>query len=188
MSAFFSQRRSRVRGSVLLVCLALLLALAVGGMAAAQITTLELRMARAEREAASAFHVVEAALGEAEAWVEANALPTMFVDQGGLFAPPGYGESPPWRDAGAWDAQNSRAASAAAGGSMRGRYMVEWLATVADRDAQGNVLSPATVDIYRITARSEGRASATLQTTYARARNGAPSRLNGRLSWTDLGI
>lgn len=176
-----------MRGSVLLVCLALLLALAVGGMAAAQTTALELRMARAEREAASAFHVAEAALREAEAWVEANAAPANFVDQGGLYAPPGYGEPLPWQDAGAWRPPNSRAASATPGSSTQPRCIVEWLAAVADRDDQGNLLSAATVDIYRITVRSGGRTSATLQTTYARERNGAPSALRGRLSWIDLG-
>ena len=183
-------RRRQPRGSTLFVCLALLLALAAGGVAVAQTATLELRMARAEREAAFAFHAAEAALREAEAWVEANAASpaTLFIDRDGLYAQPAYGQPPPWLDDHAWAPGNSRAASVPSGTAIQSRYMVEWLATLVDRGAADNPLPATTIDIFRITARSVGAAPATLQTTYARTRSGPPRPLAGRISWLDLGI
>ena len=182
-------RRPQPRGSTLFVCLALLLALTAGAMAVAQTATLELRMARAEREAAFAFHAAEAALREAEAWVEANAAsPALFVDRDGLYAQPAYGQPPPWLDDHAWAPANSRAANAPSSAAVQSRYMVEWLATLVDRGTADNPLPATTIDIFRITARSVGAAPATLQTTYARARSGSPRPLARRLSWVDLGI
>lgn len=182
--------RRLARGNVLFICLALLFALAVGGMAAAQTATLELRMARAEREAALAFHAAEIALDEAEAWVEANAADpsALFVDSGGLYAPPSYGEPAPWLDGNAWAAENSRAATAPPGVSVDTRYIVEWLAAIVDRGTASNPLPATTIDIFRITAGSAGNTRATLQTTYARTRSGPPRTLAGRLSWVDLGL
>lgn len=159
-------------------------------MAVAQTATLELRMARAEREAAHAFHATEAALREAEAWVEAHAAnpATLFVDRGGLYAPPSYGEPARWRDDNAWAPGSSRAANIAGRMSAPPRFMVEWLATVVDRGTASSPLPAATIDIFRVTARSAGATPATLQTTYARTRSGAPRALAGRLSWVDLGV
>ena len=178
------------RGNVLFICLALLLALAVGGMAVAQTATLELRMARAEREAALAFHAAEAALDEAEAWVEANATDpsALFVDGGGLYAPPGYGEPAPWLDSNVWAAENSRAATTPPSMSVDARYIVEWLATLIDRGTASDPLPATTIDVFRITAHTVGNTPATLQTTYARTRSGSPRALAGRLSWVDLGF
>ncbi len=186
-------RREASRGIVLYVSLALLLALSVGGLTAAQTTILELRMARNERDATLAFHAAEAGLLEAQAWLAANATdpPTLFATEGnGLYAGVAYGETAPWRRAEAWRGANSAVASAVPGTPTRPRYIVEWLATFSDTGTPDAPLPPATVDIFRVTARGSGpgNATATLQSTFGIARGGEVRAMTGRLSWADLGV
>ena len=93
------------RGIALFISLALLTVLAVGGLATAQTTTLELRMARNRYDAALALHAAEVALSSGEAWLQANAADpqTLFAANGnGLYRAAGYGDAAPWRDADAW--------------------------------------------------------------------------------------
>ena len=183
--------RRRQRGIVLFVSLALLLALTVGGISAAQIAILELRMARNHRDAALAFHAAEAALLEAETWLEANAgdPSSLFAADGnGLFGAVSYGTAPPWQRDDAWTTNRSRRlANTIADVAEQPRYIIEWLSTFV-QPATGT--EPATtIDLFRITARGTGvHASATLQSSYGRRRSGtANSALIGRLSWVDLG-
>lgn len=185
-------RRKASRGIVLFVSLALLLALTVGGLTAAQTTTLELRMARNQGDAALAFHAAEAGLRDAEAWLTANAAdpPTLFrVDGNGLYAAVGYGGTAPWRQAEAWRGTNSAVAGAIPGLSVPPRYIVEWLTTFVDTGSAATPLPAATIDLFRVTARgaAPGSASATLQSTYGTARGGEVRAMTGRLSWADLG-
>ena len=132
-------RPHRQRGIVLLVSLALLTALAVGGLAAAQTTTLELRMARNQHDAALALHAAEVALSAAEAWLQANADPagpaTLFAAGGnGLHEAVGYDQVAPWRDASAW-AGAQVLANVVPDASAQPRYLVEWLGTRIDTAA-----------------------------------------------------
>ena len=179
----------RQRGIVLFVCLALLTVLTVGGLAAAQTTTLELRMARNQHDAASALHAAEFALLAAEAWLQTTATdPTALfaVPGNGLYRAAGYGEPAPWRDASAW--HTARAVGALPNGATPPRYLVEWLGTRTDTGTPSAPQPPLAIDIFRITARGSGeRASATLQSTYGRARGAAgPRALTGRLSWVEV--
>lgn len=178
------------RGIVLLVGLALLTALAIGGLAAARTTTLELRMARNQHDAAMALHAAESALFAAEAWLQAHAADptTLFATNGnGLYRAAGYGAAAPWRDAGAWS--TAFTAATVPNTSAQPRYLVEWLSTHTDTGTATNPQPPLIVDIFRITARGTGaRASVTLQSTYGRVRGGSGSRaLTGRLSWVEVG-
>ena len=181
---------AKQRGIVLFVSLALLMAIAVGGIAAAQVATLELRMVRNHRDAAMAFQAADAALGEAEAWLETTAddpSPLFAANSGGLFLAPGYGEEPRWQRAGAWTSGDSRSVvTALPNVAQPPRYIVEWLSTRVEPAVGG--APPVTIDLFRITARGTGvSASAILQSTYGRARGGAAHGMAGRLSWTDLG-
>ena len=178
------------RGIVLFISLALLTVLAVGGLAAAQTTLLELRMARNQQDAALALHAAEIALAAAEAWLQANAADpqTLFAANGdGLHRAAGYGEAAPWRDAGAW--QSARGVpSTVPHVSAQPRYLVEWLSTRTDTGSAQRPLPPLVIDLFRITARGTGeRASAMLQVTYGRARSGGSRPLTGRLSWVEVG-
>lgn len=184
---------AKQRGIVLFVSLALLLALAVGGVAVAQIATLELRMARNYQDAALAFHAAEAALLEAETWLAVNAgdPPALFaMDGNGLFGAVPYGLQLPWQRAGVWtDSRSQPVANALPHVTAQPRYIVEWLATLALPAAGGT--PAATIDIFRITARGQGvLAAATLQSTYGRSRGAGGANahpMTGRLSWIDLG-
>ena len=177
------------RGIVLFVSLALLTVLTVGALAAAQTTTLELRMARNQHDAARALHAAEHALLAAEAWLQTAATDpaALFAVSGnGLYRAAGYGETAHWRDASAW--ATARTVSPLSNGATPPRYLVEWLGTHIDTGTPSARLPPLAIDIFRITARGSGeRASATLQSTYGRARgNLGPRALTGRLSWVEV--
>ena len=184
-------RPHRQRGIVLLVSLALLTALAVGGLAAAQTTTLELRMARNQHDAALALHAAEVALSAAEAWLQANADPagpaTLFAAGGaGLHEAVGYDQVAPWRDASAW-AGAQVLANVVPNASAQPRYLVEWLGTRIDAGSVTNPQPPVVIDTFRITARGAGnRAWATLQTTYGLPRGRGRRAITGRLSWLEV--
>ena len=177
------------RGIVLFVGLALLTALSIGGLTAARTTTLELRMARNQHDAAMALHAAEFALLAAEAWLQTNAADpaALFAASGnGLYRAVGYGEAAPWRDAGAWN--TALAAATVPNVSAQPRYLVEWLSTRTDTGTAMNPQPPLVVDIFRITARGTGeRASVTLQSTYGRVRGSGSRALTGRLSWVEVG-
>lgn len=180
---------------VLFVALALLLALTVGTLSAAQTTMLELRMARNGFDAALAFHAAEAALLEAETWLQASpgdpSSSFTASGAGGLYSAAGYGEVEPWRRADAWSDSNSRAvAEALPGVAAQPRHVVEWVASFVDAGSIDRPAPPEIIDVFRITARGVGAANATalLQSTYGRARGGTRRPMTGRLSWTDLGF
>lgn len=182
----------QARGIVLLVSLALLTVLTLAALAAAQTTLLELAMARNDEDALRAFLAADGALAEAEIWLRGNARDpaSLFTAGGadGLFAAPAYG------------ATNSATASLLAGGGRAAgapphvaappRYVVEWLRSHTDSGTPLRPLPPATVDLYRVTARGVGASGAAvmLQTTYGQTRDGGTARaLTGRLSWAQVG-
>ncbi len=187
--------RRASRGVVLFVSLALLLALTIGSLSTAQITTLELRMARNGHDAAVAFHAAEAALLEAEGWLDggvgdpAETFPA--AGGGGLYPGADYGEAEPWRAAIWTDADASAAATGLAGVATPPRYVIEWLGSVVDSGTPAAPLPPVTIDLFRVTARGvgDGGAVVAVQSTYGRVRGGGPPRtMTGRLSWVDLGV
>ena len=184
-SGRFGRSRRDARGIALFVCLALLLALTAGGLAAARAATLELRMARNHHDAAVALHAAEVALADAERWLETQTGdPARFPDADGLFRVAAYGADPHWRDANAW-----RGAlvppSIVPDVPTQPRYVVEWLTTVVD--APGAPEPPLTIDIFRITAIGEGmRARATLQSVYGRSRGASRRPLTERRSWAEV--
>ena len=187
---------SRAGGIVLFVSLALLLAITVAALSAAQTTILELRMARNSADGALAFHAAEAALAEAEAWLAVNDGDPAenFSPRGidGLFAAAAYGERDPWHGAD-WTGQGRVLAVPLSGVEEQPRTIVEWVATFEDSGTPATPLPPVTIDVFRITARGSGATSAAsvlLQSTYGRVRDGGgmlDRATTGRLSWADLG-
>lgn len=156
--------RLRQRGIVLFVSLALLLALTLGALGAAQTTVLELRMARNAQDAALAFHAAESALVRAETALAAGVV----VD---VLAAPVYGEVAPWRESDWRGADDSDT-------------IVESVAAI-----QALLTPDAPVDVYRVTARGVGPGGAVvlLQSTVGvAAAPGADATLVGRLSWVRL--
>ena len=175
------------RGVALFIVLALLTAMTVATLAAAQTTVLELAMARNDEDARRAFHGAEAALAEARAWLRSNAADpaALFTNAGGLYAPRAYGEPAPWR-LDVWARDASRSAAAAPGLPEAPRYVIEWL-TTRNADDPDRPPPAAPVDVYRITARATGASAVVLlQCTYGQTRDGGASRLAGTLSWAQL--
>lgn len=184
-------RRSRSRGIVLFASLALLLALCIGAMGAAQTALLESRMARNQQDAAIAFHAAESALDQAEDWLRANTNDpaTRFAaNRAGFYMDAGYSEEEPWRNASVWRGDGSLPfGEAPAHAQAPPRVVFEWLTSYIDSGDASAPLPPATIDVFRVTARGFGaNAVTTLQTTCAWVRNGDRRKVSGRLSWTAL--
>lgn len=176
---------------VLLISLALLTVLTLAALAAAQTTLLELAMARHDEDALRAFLAADGALAEAEAWLRANARDpaSQFTaaGDGGLFSAPAYGTASPMANL---LAGGGRAATAPPHVAAPPRYVVEWLSSHPDAGTPLQPLPPATVDLYRVTARGVGASNAAvvLQITYGQTRDGGTARtLTGRLSWAQMG-
>ena len=171
-----ARRPTVQRGAVLFLGLALLLAITAGALSAAQTTSLELRMARNGHDAVLAFNAADAALAEAEAWIEAGGAAT----DARVHPPgPGYGAMPAWRDPDAWITHGQGAGTHLSGVVVAPRYLVEWMATHPT-----DTPSPGAVEVFRVTAEGVGSSSAILvrlQATYARARG-----VTTRLAWVEL--
>lgn len=167
------------RGAVLFLGLALLMAITAGALSAAQTTSLELRMSRNSHDAALAFHAADAALAEAGAWIAGggDATDARVYPQG---TP--YGTVPAWQDQAAWDTHGQIAATSVAGVADAPRFLIEWVTTYDT----GTPTTPGPlVDVFRVTSTGTGSSSATvvrLQSTFARTRDSATSRL----SWVEL--
>ena len=182
----------KARGMVLLEALALLTVLTLAALAAAQTTLLELAMARNDEDAQRAFVAADGALAEAEAWLRSNARDpaSLFTisGSGGLFSAPAYGAITPATVN--LLAGGGRVANAPPHVAAPPRYVVEWLRSHTDTGTPLRPLPPATVDLYRITARGVGASAAAvvLQSTYGQTRDGGTARaLTGRLSWAQIG-
>lgn len=167
------------RGAVLFLGLALLMAITAGALSAAQTTSLELRMSRNSHDTALAFHAADAALAEAGAWIAAggDATDARVYPQG---TP--YGTVPAWQDSAVWGTHGQVATAPVVGVAADPRFLIEWVTTY---DTSTPTTPGPLVDVFRVTATGTGSSSATvvrLQSTFARTRDGATSRL----SWVEL--
>ena len=168
-------------GAVLFLGLALLLAITAGALSAGQTAILELRMSRSSHDAALAFRAADAALVEAEAWLEASGDPAdVRVYTGGTR----YGEVAAWRDPTVWAAHGQTAEIRLPGVVEAPRHLIEWVTTYPSEDFEA--LPGPRVDVFRVTATAVGSSRASvvrLQATYARTRDDGGVR---RLSWVEL--
>jgi len=168
-------------GAVLFLGLALLLAITAGALSAAQTTSLELRMSRNSHDAALALRAADAALAEAEAWLDTDGDPAApRVYAGGTR----YGEGAAWRDQTVWAAHGQTAGMRLPGVVEAPRYLVEWVTTYLGTGLES--LPGPLVDVFRVTATAVGSSRATvvrLQATFARTRDDGEVR---RLSWAEL--
>ena len=169
-------------GAVLFLGLALLLAITAGALSAAQTTSLELRMSRNSHDAALALRAADAALAEAEAWLEANGDRTdARVYAGGTR----YAEAAAWRDQTVW-AAHGQTAMRLPGVVEAPRHLIEWVTTYQSTGFES--LPGPLVDVFRVTSTAVGSSRATvarLQATFARNRDDGEVR---RLSWAELGF
>ena len=166
-------------GTVLFLGLALLLAITACVLSAAQTTSLELRMSRNSHDAALSFRAADAALAEAEAWLEANGDADARVYARGRR----YGEVAAWRDRTVW-AGHGHTGVRLPGGVDAPRHLIERVTTYQRAGVESR--PGPLVDVFRVTATAVGSSRATvvrLQATYARTRDDGVIR---RLSWVEL--
>jgi len=168
----------RQSGVALFISLVLLLVMTIIGVSAVQTTSLEERMARNSHDSALAFQAAEAALREAEDFLQTSINTTAGFTAGGnngLWRAADYGNVERWRQAGIWTGANSvEAATPVEHVAEQPRYIIEWVATV-QRSENPSLLgsSYATlfdrIEVFRITARGVGgsaNARVVLQSTY----------------------
>lgn len=150
------------RGSVLIVSLLMLLVLTIIGITAMSTSTLEEKMAGNSRDQNLAFQATEAALRDAEAYVEGIAAVTAFNGTGGLYhitnapAPDIYSNA-------TWTGSASIVyrGSAVPGVKTQPRYIVEFISTTGKTNPElescyGCSTGEGTVTNVRVTARGTG--------------------------------
>lgn len=171
-----SQRRSTAvrsaqKGVALIVALVLLVVMTLLGLSAMRTVTLEEKMSGHTFDRSISFQATEAALREAEAWVQAN-QPTPAAGSGcngngvcGLLTSDpidrwNNAAFTDWRDAAAVTSQSI---------SVTPQFLIEYLGDTFPC-IPTDLTQPSTCKRYRITARSNagaGRASVMLQSMYA---------------------
>ena len=169
--------RSRHRGAVLIVALIMLLVLTILGVAALQGANMEERMAGNMRDRNLAFQSAEAALVDAESFVQSLVTTGNFDGTGGLL---GDTDAEPDYFAGAtWSSANSREATTTVPGvAAPPRYIIKFV-SVVDNDRTGALnqkrygkrASVGDVSMFRITARGVGgsaNSQVILQTHYGK--------------------
>ena len=186
MNRLTVRHRFKVQGSVLLVCLVLLLILTIAGMASIRITSLEEKMTGNYRNEQLAFHSAEVGVQEAEWLVENTRLiTTEFTPDclNGLCFDGSNADDPgtctvnatsPWEEEALWnDAQRHKITTIALEGiPTQAKYIVEFRCYLP-RDSDGLIPDPTDFNdwagFYRITVLASGgsdEARVMIQTTY----------------------
>lgn len=173
----------RERGVALFIALVVLLIITVLGISGLQTTTLEERMAASARDRDLAFQAAEAALAQAEAFVDTigpGELAQFTLNTEGLYVPEDEAGQPDVWEQVDWDnAASVRTVDTNIDGLVTGgqpRYIVEYMTSLVSADDSlniSNVGAPigAPTEIFRITAYAQGgsaRAVVMLQATYGR--------------------
>jgi type IV pilus assembly protein PilX len=162
----------------LFISLVLLLLMTIAGVSAVQTTTLEERMARNTHDSLMAFQSAEAALRQAETWLEANVNSTVnfsVAGNNGLWTAAEFGDAEVWENAAAWTGSGSvQVTTSVPDVAAQPRYMIEWVATV-ERTENAVMLQSSynslfdRIEVFRITARGTGGSANSqvfLQSTY----------------------
>lgn len=166
------------RGVALFISLVLLLVLTIAGVSAVQTTTLEERMARNSHDSLLAFQSAEAALRQAEDWLEGNVNSVANFSPagtGGLWTAAEYGDAEVWENAAVWTGSGSvQVATSVPNVAAQPRYVIEWVATVQRTENAVMMQSSYNslfdrIEVFRITARGTGGSANSqvfLQSTY----------------------
>ena len=169
---------TRQQGIVLFISLVLLLVLTIAGVSAVQTTTLEERMARNSHDSLIAFQAAEAALRQAENWMDANVVGTAVFDPAGaagMWTAAEFGEDDRWTDDAVWSSGQTVAVPVNMPDvAAQPRYLIEWLATVQRSENSVMIQSSYSslfdrIEVFRITARGVGGSANSqvfLQSTY----------------------
>lgn len=169
MKTGFSQLRQR--GVTLITSLLMLVMVTVLALSVMNTSVFEERMAGNARDRALAFEAAEYALREAQEFLAGAVLPE-FNEQGGSTGAyfKGLDTSPTvnnkvlmeeeyWRDAHRWNTKSIAAAetNAVLSGQVQPRYVIEEYQTVSCAAGSEKWPPPPPRNIYKITARGQGR-------------------------------
>lgn len=156
---------------VVVLCMVMLVAMTIIGVTGMQTTILQEKMAGNMRDRDLAFQAAEAALREAELFLQQAVLPP-FNGEDGLYQP----DRSLWNNAAVWSSSTSpdsvEYSGTISGVAVQPRYIIEELPPVPE--PLGSLAADEPVPdagLYRITARSVGgteRAVVILQTIYKR--------------------
>ena len=171
--------RRRQQGVALFIALVVLLIITILGISGLQTTTLEERMAASARDRDIAFQAAEAALAQAEIFVNGigvTGLAPFDLNTAGLYRPQTDPAVDDWWEVVDWENDPSLPTVGVAinGVAAQPRYIVEYQARVLAGDDALNVSNVgasvgAPTDIFRVTAYGTGgsdRAKVMLQATY----------------------
>lgn len=168
-------------GVVLVFCLVMLLLLTMLGLSGVQSTSMQERMARNARDVNLAFQATEAAIRDAEKYLQANInglgpFQAAGANGNGLYLSAAFDQIPNWRIAGLWDSGNVIVVSTQiVGVAVQPKYIIEYVRTVSSDadllniDNIGQDTGGGLVDIYRVTAYGTGGSPTShvmIQSTY----------------------
>jgi|TARA_Y100000310_G_scaffold268350_3_gene280911 type IV pilus assembly protein PilX len=174
------KRIDRQAGVVLVFCLVMLLLLTMLGLSGVQSTSMQERMARNARDVNLAFQATEAAIRDAEKFLETvngvGPFQTANANDNGLYLEADFDELPNWRIDGLWEgAQVITAPTQIPGVAVQPKYIIEYVRTATSDpdtlniDNIGQDTGGGLVDIYRVTAYGTGGSPTShvmIQSTY----------------------
>lgn len=162
-----AQSHRTQRGAILVVSLLLLLVLTIIGVSSMQGTALEQSMSYASRDRTVALQSAEAALREAETWVENIVSPAALTGANGLYrltdTEPDYGVYATWDTSTSPPASNVPATQPA--GSSGGQYFIKETGLITGVQGSMNLTGygenkgSGDVTTFRITSRGQGGAA-----------------------------
>lgn len=146
------------RGAVLVVSLLILLVLTIIGVSGMQSSTLEEKMASNSRDRNVAFQSSEAALRDAEEYIEDLVTVGGFTNANGLYAE--IEDEPNPFTASTWTTSGSTRTATVPAGSAGAQYFITRSGTIVDESLGGGLELPPNakqdITIFRITARGRG--------------------------------
>ncbi len=164
----------RQKGAVLFISLIMLLAMTLIGVTGMQGTIMEEKMAGNSLDINRSFQATEAALREAENFLQGATLPTFDGTTAGLYQPTDAGTAPLWEQ-NIWTTTGARTYSGSFSNmtlASAPMYIIEELAPVPDPTGSIAADEPLPdAGVYRVTARGTGGSNKSitiLQATYKR--------------------
>lgn len=156
------QFRKAQQGAVLVVSLLILLILTILGVSSMQSSTLEEKMASNSRDRNVGFQSAEAAVRDAETYIESLVTTGGFTNTNGLYA--AIGNEPDPFAAATWGTASNHRTATAPGGSSGAQYFISRAGTIIDEGSIENLGIPNTtatdITVFRITGRGQGATAA----------------------------
>lgn len=180
MTTVNKMKIDRQAGVVLVFCLVMLLLLTLLGLSGVQSTSMQQRMARNARDVNLAFQATEAAITDAERFLDTlngiGPFQAAGANDNGLYLAAAFNEVPNWRINGLWTSSKlSVAPTRIAGVAEQPKFIIEYMRTVVSDvdtlniDNIGQDSGGGLVDIYRVTAYGTGGSATShvmIQSTY----------------------